>query len=84
MKYTEIIREWNTPLKERTFWTVLGRKLTAYEKRQTLARELAIQWQYELCEEPYDFHDQCKASFFFEEIGRKYGLLREFKENGIC
>ena len=50
------------------------------------ARQLAIEWQTHL---DLDKHGWSLAYLQawaerFERIGRKYGLLREFRENGIC
>lgn len=50
------------------------------------ARQLAIEWQARL---DLDKHGWSLAYLQaweerFERIGRKYGLLREFRENGIC
>lgn len=50
------------------------------------ARQLAIEWQARL---DLDKHNWSLAYLQawaerFERIGRKYGLLREFRENGIC
>lgn len=84
MTYKDILAEWDKPLKEHTFWTIHSRKLTAYEKRQALARDLAIEWQSDLWEQGSDWYDIWRVQDFFYEVGKKYGLLREFRENGIC
>ena len=79
MKYRELIDAW----RHDEVWTVKP-KVTTYEKRKALLRDLAIQWQYEFSEEPWDFWDSFKCEQFFEKYGKRYGLLREFRENAIC
>ena len=46
-------------------------------------REIAISWQYNFNRFNYDYFDLSGWNNFFEEYGRKYGLLKEYKENGI-
>lgn len=81
MRYDEIIAKWK---EKPEIWSVNPRKMTAYEKRKIMLRDMAIQWQYECPHEEYDWWDYLECTEFFEAQGRKYGLLREFRENGIC
>ena len=55
-----------------------------YAERQDSLRNIAIDFQR--AEQGYHFYwsDYCTVTNFFESYGRKYGLLREFRENGIC
>ena len=55
----------------------------SYESKKAIARNIAIEWQNNFCNFRYDFFDLSNWCDFFEEIGRKYGLLKEFRENGI-
>lgn len=62
------------------------RKLTAYEKKKAHAEQLAIDWQKSLVN--YGALNRSWNYFItwadrFERIGRKYGLLKVFRENGI-
>lgn len=67
------------------YWTVhTGRKLTSYEKAQAALRDFAQIWQGSAYMFNYSWGELCDWAGFFEEYGRKYGLLREFRENGIC
>ena len=59
-------------------------KGNSYKERKESARNNAIEWSthsgdfdlsYSECQEIYDY---------FRKIGKRYGLLREFTENGIC
>lgn len=57
---------------------------TRAEKKET-ARELAVRWQsllgyfYEC-----SYEDFAIAGDYFYALGKRYGLLREFRENAIC
>lgn len=48
------------------------------------ARTLAIDWQHWQSEQSLSWGETGDWSAFFEQLGEKYGLLEEFKENGIC
>lgn len=61
-----------------------AQKITGREKAKTVLREIAYQWQYMHDEFDFTWSNYCEWQEFFEEQGRKYGLLREFRENGIC
>lgn len=59
------------------------KKMSAYQKRRFFLEEFAKQWQYDFSEMVYSWEDVINWGAFFEEYGKKYGLLREFRENGI-
>ena len=61
-------------------WT--GRK--TYDDKKWLLREAAIDWQSSFPDMDYSYDDLAMWGDFFREYGKKYGLLREFAENGIC
>ena len=71
-----------------SFFTVEALKIhplerkTYEEKRRTL-RDFAIYWQQNAEKMAYDWLDNINWSIFFKEYGKKYGLLREFRDNGI-
>ena len=60
------------------------KKLSAYQKKRFFLEEFAKQWQYDFAEMIYSWEDVIFWGNFFETYGKKYGLLREFRENGIC
>ena len=73
------------------FFTVTGkaellsvRPLSSREKDKETLRNFAAEWQYNFPDMDYAWSDLVAWSDFFTEYGRKYGLLREFRENGIC
>lgn len=59
--------------------------MSKYRERQAKARQLAIDWQNSLDLDKHDWSLLYLQEWYsrFERIGRKYGLIREFKENGI-
>ena len=57
-------------------------KLT-YRKKKSKLREQAIEWQRDFAEHNYSMSEFANWSAYFEKEARKYGLIKEFKENGI-
>lgn len=55
-----------------------------YRPTQEAIREIAVDWSWSGAEFEYSYQDLIEWQEFFHEYGKKYGLLREFKENGIC
>jgi len=56
---------------------------TNYATRKEAAREEAIDWQDWLGENSVSYEGLAIATNYFEKLGRRYGLLREFRENAI-
>jgi hypothetical protein len=54
-----------------------------YAKRKEEARRQAIAWQLEQSEKSSSYMEIAEQSNHFENLGRRYGLLTEFRENGI-
>ena len=63
-----------------------GRKISTREKAKVILSQFAKQWQFDMMCNGFNYSYDELASWqdFFTEYGKKYGLLREFKENGIC
>ena len=55
-----------------------------YEVKKEMARQEAIDWQNEFCNHNYSYEELAEFGYYFEKLGRRYGLLKEFRENGIC
>lgn len=55
-----------------------------YQKRKNALREEAISWQREFGDYSYSWNEIAYYEEHFERLGRRYGLLTEFRENGIC
>ena len=54
-----------------------------YQKGKTAARETAIEWQAENANFQYSYGGSLILQEYFHKIGKRYGLLKEFRENGI-
>ena len=57
-------------------------KLTYSEKKEKL-REEAMTWQHDFSNHNYSYGELAEIQAYFEKEGKKYGLIKEFKENGI-
>ncbi len=57
--------------------------MKTYQEGKEEAREEAKQWQRDFSETSHSWDEIAEKGAYFEKLGRKYGLLREFKENGI-
>ena len=54
-----------------------------YAERKANARQIAIDFQTGEFE-GLSYYELHLIEQFFEKVGKRYGLLEEFKENGIC
>ena len=59
------------------------RKLSAYEKAKEKARYLAEEYQHESAKWHMTYGDLCEWGDYFRNLGKRYGLSEEFRENGI-
>ena len=57
---------------------------TTYETKKEMARQEAIDWQNDFCNYNYSYGELAEFGYYFEKLGKRYGLLKEFRENGIC
>lgn len=57
---------------------------TTYEAKKEIARQEAIDWQNDVANRNYSYGELAEFVMHFEKLGRRYGLLKEFRENGIC
>lgn len=57
---------------------------TSYKDRKKLLREFAKEWQRSQTGITSSYEDLSWWGSFFEKYGKKYGLLTEFRANGIC
>ena len=54
-----------------------------YQQGKERARERAIEWQLDFENHNYSYGELAEWVDVFERLGKRYGLIREFKENGI-
>lgn len=55
-----------------------------YAEGKERARNEAIEWQYRFSDNDYSWGEILYWESYFRKKGKRYGLLREFRENGIC
>lgn len=58
-------------------------KTSYYQRKKAALRQEAIDWQADFAEHNYSWWDIADYCEDFERRARKFGLIREFKENGI-
>ena len=57
--------------------------MTNYERRKDAARQKAIDWQYDFANHNYSYSELAYFGNFFTKLAKRYGLVREFRENAI-
>lgn len=59
------------------------KKRKCYAELKETARTLAMDWQEWLSQHSVSYEGLIIATEYLERLGRKYGLLQEFRENAI-
>lgn len=54
-----------------------------YEMKGKIRGE-AMEWQNNFANNNYGYCDLAFFTEYFTKMGKRYGLLKEFHENGIC
>lgn len=54
-----------------------------YQENKEIARQKAIDWQNETAKRDVFYSELVEQAEYFKKIAKKYGLTKEFKENGI-
>jgi hypothetical protein len=57
-------------------------KKNYYQKRKAEVRDEAVEYSYS--DEELSYGELADKQDYFRRLGKRYGLLREFKENAIC
>lgn len=57
--------------------------MSEYQKKKEKLRDEAIEWQLDFSNHNYSYSELADFSAYFSEKAKRYGLVREFKENGI-
>lgn len=55
-----------------------------YQERKANLEDLAKDWQLNFSQYSWSWGELAEICNWFYENGKRYGLLREFKENAIC
>lgn len=54
-----------------------------YQERKEEARQQAIDWQNDFGNKSVSQSELADATWYFQTLAKRYGLMEEFKENGI-
>ena len=57
--------------------------MSEYRKRKERARNFAIEWQLDFHNQNYSYGEIVYYQTLFYKLARRYGLIKEFKENAI-
>ena len=57
--------------------------INKYTRGKARTRELAIQLQADLSESSISYAELAEIQIKLKKLGKQYGLIREFKENGL-
>lgn len=57
--------------------------MNKYQKNKARTRQTAQAWQSAMAEAVTTWAELAEATTYFEKLGKRYGLIKEFKENGI-
>lgn len=57
--------------------------MTAYKKAKEKTRNKAVEWQMDFSNHNYSWGEIAYFETYFTRLAKRYGLVREFKENGI-
>jgi hypothetical protein len=60
-----------------------GKNMNKYNILKTKARDKAITIQMEMSEKDLSYYEIINITQKLEKLGKRYGLLNEFKENGV-
>lgn len=58
--------------------------MNTYNIKKDSIREQVIEWQNEFACHNYSYGELVEWQAYFGKMGKRYGLLKEFRENGIC
>ena len=54
-----------------------------YQELKEKLRQEAVEWQNTMSEFHLSYEELTEMQRYFERMGKKFGLLKEFRENGI-
>lgn len=58
--------------------------MSKYQQMKEKVRNEAIEWQLNFDSHNYSWSELACFEDYFHTMGKRYGLLKEFRENGIC
>ncbi len=57
--------------------------MNTYRKAQERARNKAREWQFDFENHSYSYEELSYYGNYFENLAKRYGLVKELRENGI-
>lgn len=57
--------------------------MKTYQEQKERARQIAIDWQIESSEMNLSYGELAEAGDYFNRLGKRCGLIREYRENAI-
>ena len=57
--------------------------MNTYKRNKERVRNFAIEWQLDFCNHNYSWGELAIYQEMFYKLGKRYGLLKEFRENCI-
>ena len=57
--------------------------MNKYQEQKSQAREKAKEWQRTTANDPMSWGEVAYWGYYFYKLGKRYGLVKEFKENAI-
>ena len=57
--------------------------MNTYQRAKQRARNKAVKWQNTFSEHSYSYGELAYWGDYFNRLGKRYGLVKEFKENAI-
>ena len=57
--------------------------MSRYARAKENARQKAIDWQTDYCNNDYSYGELAAFVEYFTKLAKRYGLITEFRENGI-
>lgn len=57
--------------------------MKTYKEKKSEARNEAIEWQYAFCDRDISWEELCEETEHFAKLAKRYGLIREFKQEGV-
>lgn len=57
--------------------------MNKYQKQKENARQKAIEWQYNFSEMVHSYSELALYNDYFYKLAKRYGLIKEFRENRI-
>lgn len=82
--YEQFFKDTFSPINEDIQVLDLKVKGNTYEERKASLEDLAIDYSNNFASLSWSYSELAEIGDFFYRNGKRYGLLKEFRENAIC